>query len=43
MDDYDRLIESMEFDRKVKKLQEIWEEQRQEDIAWMQEAYDSTE
>jgi hypothetical protein len=37
--DYDDLIKSMEFDRKVKKLQEMWEEQRQEDIAWMEAAY----
>ena len=38
-DRYSKLIIQIEFERKVAKLSKMWEEQRQEDITWMQEAY----
>ena len=40
-DNYDELIKSMEFDKKVEKLSKMLEEQRQEFVAWMTAAYEA--
>ena len=36
---YEELLKSMAFDRKVDRLSKVLEERRQEDIAWMEAAY----
>ena len=38
--DPDFLQRQIDFDRKVERLKKVREENRQEDIAWMEEAYE---